>query len=220
MKGVRIGWKVTEKISWKVRNFIFIYLFWKVIILKISVNVGVIVENKLRHSPCRFMKITMKINVFKDLECSNSLVNAPCPSCNQVSLKQAVKNPKWPRLFSSLPADAISQQEFTSCLQRETLSGLAKNATDLSGERKMGNHMGPTLTEISLGRAQKTDSCVISSLFLLILPQACLNSSSHLKSWLVSQEGVVYLLISSVLSRTLACQKRNWPRPWKGWAWT
>lgn len=36
------------------------------IILKISVT-GVIVENKLRHSPCRFMKITMKINVFKDL---------------------------------------------------------------------------------------------------------------------------------------------------------
>lgn len=46
-----IGWKVTEKIN------------LKVIILKISVKVGVIIENKLRHSPCRFVKITMKINV-------------------------------------------------------------------------------------------------------------------------------------------------------------
>lgn len=37
--------------------------YLKVIILKISVNVGVIIENKLRHSPCRFVKITIKINV-------------------------------------------------------------------------------------------------------------------------------------------------------------
>ena len=36
----------------------------------------------------------------------------------------------------------------------------------------------------------------------------------------MSQEDGMLAHFSSVLSRTLACQKRSWPRPWKGWVWT
>lgn len=88
-----------------------------------------------------------------------------------------------------------SQQEFTSCL-KETLSGPAKNATDLQVRGKMGNHMGPTHRDFhrqSLKR--QTLLGVISSLFLLILLQACLNSSFPPEK-LVSVLKVVYLLIS------------------------
>lgn len=65
---------------------------------------------------------------------------------NQVGLgKQTVKILNDLGSFALLGSDATSQQEFTSCL-KETLSGLAKNATDLQvrGGGQVWDHKGST----------------------------------------------------------------------------
>lgn len=77
---------------------------------------------------------------------------------NQVSLgKQTVKILNDLDSFDLLGSDATSQQEFTSCL-KETLSGLAKNATDLQvrGVGQEWNHKGPTSRHFT-SRFSKTE---------------------------------------------------------------
>lgn len=76
-------------------------------------------------------------------------------------------------------SDATSQQEFTSCL-KETLSGLAKNATDLQVRGKREGAPRGLLPDIPPAEPPKTD-CWVSPTqqgcpCLVLLLQASLNS--------------------------------------------